>query len=242
MDHNVKTRTEERSQPLLHRPAGPRRRPATGGYARGEEKRLQIIEAAIHRFGEDGYDGASTRDIAQEAGVNPPAVQYYFDSKEGLYAACFEHIIGKFSTVMRDVYRRAEAIQPGEPEAALSVFCDLLDCMAEFLFETTDASGWRRFIARVKARDGHGPSEDPDRSALEDELLGHCFRLIGIATNASPDSDCTRLRTLAAMGTLTAFHMERDNTLRRLNWPDLRGPRLVQVKALIRRQVTAALA
>ncbi len=230
----MNTRTEER-------PA-PRRRPATGGYARGEEKRTRIIEAAIHRFGEDGYEGASTRDIAQDAGVNPPALQYYFDSKEGLYAACFAHITGQFSAAMQPVYQRADAIQPGEREAALDTFCDLLDAMAEFLFETTDAAGWRRFIARVKARDDDGPGGDMDKSALEAELFSHCFRLIGIATNTPPEADGTRLRTLAAMGTLTAFHMERDNMLRRLNWPDLRGPRLIQLKALIRRQVKAALA
>jgi TetR/AcrR family transcriptional regulator, regulator of cefoperazone and chloramphenicol sensitivity len=241
MDNNVKTRTEERPEPLLRRPTSPRRRPATGGYARGEEKRLRIIETAIHRFGEDGYDGASTRDIAQQAGVNPPAVQYYFHSKEGLYAACFEHIIGKFSAVMQDVYRRADAIGPGEAEAARDVFCDLLDAMAEFLFETAESDGWRRFAARVKAHDSPCRFEDLEKS-LEAELFGHCFHLVAVATADVPTSDSTKLRTFGAMGALTAFHHERDSMLELLNWPDLRGARLAQLKALVRSQAKAALA
>src|SRR5215469_13323418 len=70
----------------------PRRRPVEGGYARGEETRLRIIATAIPLFGRRGFDGVSTREIAAEAGVNPPALQYYFDSKEGLYRACCEYI------------------------------------------------------------------------------------------------------------------------------------------------------
>ena len=61
-----------------------------GGYARGEETRLRIVTAALKLFGQLGFDGASTRDIAAAAGVNAPALQYYFDNKEGLYIACAE--------------------------------------------------------------------------------------------------------------------------------------------------------
>jgi TetR/AcrR family transcriptional regulator, regulator of cefoperazone and chloramphenicol sensitivity len=68
------------------------RRPTAGGYVRGDETRLRIIEAAIELFGEHGFDGASTRDIAARAGVNAPALQYYFENKEGVFRACAEHI------------------------------------------------------------------------------------------------------------------------------------------------------
>lgn len=70
-----------------HKPA------AEGGYQRGEETRARIIEAAVTVFGERGYEGASTRDIAAAAGVNPPAIQYYFDGKEGVYLQCVEQLI-----------------------------------------------------------------------------------------------------------------------------------------------------
>lgn len=225
------------------RPGGPRRRPATGGYARGDEKRSRIIEAAVRRFGEDGYEGASTRQIAQDAGVNPPALQYYFDSKEGLYAACLRHIADGFSAAMRPVYERSAGVAPGDAEAALAVFCDLLDAVADFLFETAEANGWRRFYARARARDDG--LERIDRSAtkalVENELFGHCFRLVATATGGSPASPGTRLRALLAMGPLTAFHLERDGMLTRLGWPDLRGSRLTELKRLLRRQVGAAL-
>jgi TetR/AcrR family transcriptional regulator, regulator of cefoperazone and chloramphenicol sensitivity len=68
------------------------RRSSAGGYARGDETRQRIIDAAVQLFGEHGFDKASTRDIAAAAGVNAPALQYYFENKEGLYKACAEYI------------------------------------------------------------------------------------------------------------------------------------------------------
>ena len=76
----------------MSQPKRPRRAPA-GGYARGDETRQRIIDAAIRLFGEHGFAGASTRDIAAAAGVNPPALQYYFESKEGVYNACAQFIL-----------------------------------------------------------------------------------------------------------------------------------------------------
>ena len=73
------------------------RRPTVGGYTRGDETRQRIIDAAVKLFGEHGFAGASTRDIATAAGVNAPALQYYFENKEGVYreigrASCRERV------------------------------------------------------------------------------------------------------------------------------------------------------
>ena len=84
--------------------ASPRRRPAAGGYARGDEVRSKIIQAALRVFGENGYERASTRQIATEAGVNPPALQYYFDGKDGLHRACGQYIAGHISQRLEAAY------------------------------------------------------------------------------------------------------------------------------------------
>lgn len=59
------------------------------------EKKDHIIEVAEKLFSELGYDGASTRHIAQDAGVNMAMLNYYFGGKEGLYLAVFEKRIGE---------------------------------------------------------------------------------------------------------------------------------------------------
>ena len=48
--------------------------------------RAAILEAARHRFVRDGYDGATVREVANDAGVNHALIARYFGSKEELFA------------------------------------------------------------------------------------------------------------------------------------------------------------
>lgn len=45
----------------------------------------KIVEVATKLFARNGFEGASTRDICKEAGVNISLISYYFGGKEGLY-------------------------------------------------------------------------------------------------------------------------------------------------------------
>ena len=220
--------------------SGPRRRPASGGYSRGDEKRVRIIEAALRRFGEDGYEGASTRQIAQDAGVNPPALQYYFDSKRGLHLACVEYLVERFSLAMRGAYLRSEQVGD-DPDAAVDALCDIMDAMADYLFETVEADGWSRFMARGQSEAGNDPTYQMLRSRLVKELHGHCTRLMGLIIGRAASDAHTRLRTAAILGQLTVFHLTRSIALEQMDWPDLRGPRLSMLKDVLRSQTRAAL-
>ena len=59
-------------------PAPPRTRNAAA-------TRQAILDAAMHRFAKEGYDGASLREIASDAGVDAALVSRYFGSKEELF-------------------------------------------------------------------------------------------------------------------------------------------------------------
>src|SRR6266496_2151093 len=58
-------------------PARPRRSDAT---------RAAILRAARERFAADGYERATIRAIATEAGIDPSMVMRYYGSKENLFA------------------------------------------------------------------------------------------------------------------------------------------------------------
>src|SRR5262245_43123552 len=66
-------------------PAPPRKRPRDA-----EATRRAILDAAIDAFARSGYDGASTRDIARDAGIDPRLISRYFGSKEALFAQAVE--------------------------------------------------------------------------------------------------------------------------------------------------------
>jgi AcrR family transcriptional regulator len=60
----------------------------------GAEARERLLHAALRLFAERGFDKTSTRGIAQAAGVNIAAINYYFGDKAGLYRAVFREPLG----------------------------------------------------------------------------------------------------------------------------------------------------
>ncbi|MCV7257899.1 TetR/AcrR family transcriptional regulator [Mycobacterium shimoidei] len=58
-----------------------------GRWRTGQQSRQRIIDAARERFMREGYDGATVRAIAADAGVDVAMVYYFFGSKEGLFSA-----------------------------------------------------------------------------------------------------------------------------------------------------------
>jgi AcrR family transcriptional regulator len=51
----------------------------------GVQARDLILDAARRQFAEQGYEGATMRAIARDAGVDPALVSYYFGSKSSLF-------------------------------------------------------------------------------------------------------------------------------------------------------------
>ncbi|OGO21284.1 MAG: hypothetical protein A2Z14_14455 [Chloroflexi bacterium RBG_16_48_8] len=56
-----------------------------------QDTRTQILEAAQHLFIEQGFHGASMRQIAQEAGIALGGIYHHFTSKEKIFQIIFEN-------------------------------------------------------------------------------------------------------------------------------------------------------
>ena len=67
------------------------------------DKKDHILDVAERVFSEKGFDGASTRLISGEAGVNMAMLNYYFGSKEGLFLAIFERKISSFQNILQNL-------------------------------------------------------------------------------------------------------------------------------------------
>ena len=67
------------------------------------DKKDHILDVAERVFSDHGFDGASTRMISGEAGVNMAMLNYYFGSKEGLFLAIFERKISSFQELLQNI-------------------------------------------------------------------------------------------------------------------------------------------
>lgn len=198
-------------------------RPAEGGYERGDRTRRKIIEAGIDLFGRRGFAGASTRDIAVRAGVNAPALRYYFDSKEGLYRACAESLADEAWQSFEPEVKRAREIleRNGAVEELLDVFVDLLCTFADLLFLKGLETGRRLFLAREQA------GAEPE---IGSQVLGERLRvplnevsmaLLARITGLHEDDPLTVVRMFSLYGQFTLFHFDRQSTLLKLGWSDI---------------------
>jgi AcrR family transcriptional regulator len=223
--------------------AAPRRRPSDGGYARGEETRLRIIDTAIPLFGERGFDGVSTREIAAEAGVNPPALQYYFDSKEGLYRACGEHITGQVSGAVLPVLERAERLLSDDAPAPalIEAYCAIIEVVADLLFAEADTSGWSDFLATEQA--GFGPCVCLPllRESFLDRLQTVCAGIVGRLSGKSGDDVECRLRSQAIEGQLKVFHLGRRAVVDCMGWKKLEPEHGRLIKSIVVEQTRTLL-
>jgi AcrR family transcriptional regulator len=73
-------------------------RPATVG---SNETREIILRAALRAFAEKGFDGATTREIATQAGVNHGLIPYYFGSKPQLWRNAVDLAFADLATGLR---------------------------------------------------------------------------------------------------------------------------------------------
>src|SRR3954462_5299193 len=64
--------------------------PATAQRKSAEERRLQVLNAALDAFAEHGLSGASTDEIARKAGISQPYLFRLFRTKKDLFIASIE--------------------------------------------------------------------------------------------------------------------------------------------------------
>jgi AcrR family transcriptional regulator len=89
------------------------------------DTRQRLLDAAERLFAENGLDGTSLRAITTEADANLAAVNYHFQSKEGLITAVFERRIGPLNRErgrLLDLAVQKAAPQPPALEDVIRAF------------------------------------------------------------------------------------------------------------------------
>ena len=183
------------------------------------DTRTAIIEAAMRGFGERGFAATGIREIAALAGTNVASISYHFGGKEGLRAACAEHIVKVMGQVLAAA-RTAEA-PPANPETAERMLAALVHTLVRFLLLDPQA----RLVAGFLLREMTEPS--PALDTIYEGLLEGVHRRVcalwSAATGEPAESEAVRLAVFAAIGQIVYFHVGRPVVQRRMDWPTI-GP------------------
>lgn len=146
--------------------------------------RERLLSVAIERFGESGFEGASTRDIAQAADTAMSSITYHFGGKEGLYLACADFI----AEMIRERQAQAlailaESIDGIDAQTARERLLIILDGFAVMMLRP-ESESWARFIVREQ----QAPTEAFERlyAGAMGPMIEGATRLLAIAR---PDLD-----------------------------------------------------
>ena len=82
-----------------------------------DERREQVLEAAVAEFGERGYHAASTANIAKRAGISQPYIYALFSDKRELFRAVHDRVVGEIRSAF--VQAAAGASSPDEALTAM---------------------------------------------------------------------------------------------------------------------------
>lgn len=66
-------------------------------------KRQELIDAALLHYSLHGYQGATMRKIADEVGIKPASIYFFYENKEALFIAAFKQLLDNHFSIMKKI-------------------------------------------------------------------------------------------------------------------------------------------
>ena len=170
----------------------------TRRWVRAPQRRPdQILDAALDRFAEDGYDATSVQDLASDAGVSVGTVYRYFPSKEHV----LDGIHHRFHDGLEDAFESAvdqlrDTAGSGQRPGVAVVSGELVDATVGYL--AANATACRVITTWVPRVQGPRDRESHDRRFVL--RLTEVLEIgVGLGIVATSDPEMTARLLYAAM-------------------------------------------
>jgi AcrR family transcriptional regulator len=194
----------------------------------------RLIEAAAEIFGTFNLEGATTRQLAERAGVNQAAIPYYFGGKEGLYLATIEHFFSvhapKIQSVVVEIQSRLASGKIERVEAL-----DLLKRLLEQMLEILLRQQTNRSFGRIIIREQMQPTKAFD--LIYDRVIRPVHEtisvLLAMVLGRKPNDRVVILRAQMIVGQVLIFLSGRETIRRRLNLTGYTDEEFAEIKAAL---------
>jgi AcrR family transcriptional regulator len=183
-----------------------------GQEARSRETRAKMIEAAIELFATVGYEAASTRALADQAGVNQAAIPYHFGGKRELYLAAAqtiaEHARERIAPIVSQLRQaRGADLRPAAADALRGVF--------RLFAGGSESLAWVTFAVRsqYETQDGFRIIHEQALAPFEREL-----RRVIVEATGEKDQERIGMKLAVALSPIFSFRPLQQFNLTVLGW------------------------
>ena len=198
----------------------------------------RLIEAAAEIFGTYNLEGATTRQLAQHAGVNQAAIPYYFGGKEGLYLATIEHFFAVHTPKIQALVARIEA-RLGSQRIDRTEALGLLKTLLEHLLEILLRQQTDRSFGRIIIREQMQPTKAFD--LIYERVIRRVHEtisvLLGVVLDRKPTDRAVILRAQMIVGQVLVFLSARETICRRLGLTGYTEEEFAEIKAALHEQL-----
>jgi len=219
-----------------------KREPASAG-TRGEDTRERLIEAALRIFGELGFEGASTRMLADAAGANLAAIPYHFGNKEGLYRAAAEFVVERSGKEILPTIEKiglAIATKKLSRTDAVALLQELLERFSAIVIGSEFTDTFAGFVLREQLQPG--AAFEILYQGMMSKLVEACVKLLAIACGRRADDIRTMIKAQTLLGQILVFRTSRASVLRQLGWREFSKEQLKLIQSIIAENVDRILA
>ncbi|MBT8142371.1 MAG: CerR family C-terminal domain-containing protein [Gammaproteobacteria bacterium] len=216
------------------------------GRSRGEITRDVLIEAALEIFGRDGFDAASTREIAELAGTNQALINYHFKGKQGLYLAVFEHIAEQMrqglGAIIQEISQHIDDVSNLDQDQKTEFALTALESITSRLIHMMNSRLTRHWSNMILREQQHPTAAfDIMYNGPMGKLFEITTRLIAMIKQIDPDTEEARLMSILIFGQIHILKVARATLLARMQWQEFGEKEMAFAEQMIFNNIRALL-
>ena len=135
-----------------------------------EERRGELIDAAVTEFATNGFHATSTTAIAKRAGISQPYVYALFPNKHELFLAANAEVVERIRGAFADAARGLESTEE-RLHAMGEAYIELLEARPEVLANADESIRHHEVVERDHEERDRDDREGQDAVALHFRLL-----------------------------------------------------------------------